>query len=169
MNNMKAGQNRSKNNKVMHKVMIQFAADKTLAPKPSQLRKWAQAALHHHELGTCSLTIRIVAEDEMTELNFSYRNKRKPTNVLSFPFTLPADVPLAIPILGDLAICARVVNEEAKQQHKTLDAHWAHMVIHGVLHLLGHDHEIEAEANAMEAIETTLMQQLGYANPYQVD
>lgn len=155
-----------KSKKVTHKIVIQYAADRSLAPKATELRRWAKAALAMEQVGNTELTIRIVSVDEMTELNFSYRNKRKPTNVLSFPYTLPEDVHLELPILGDLAICAVVVNEEAKEQGKSPAAHWAHMVIHGVFHLLGYDHALEEEAIIMENLEIAVMKKLGYDNPY---
>jgi probable rRNA maturation factor len=111
------------------------------------------------------LTIRITDEAEIQELNRTYRHKDKPTNVLSFPFEAPPGV--EIPLLGDIIICAAVVAREAGEQGKPLQAHWAHMVIHGTLHLLGYDHIDETEAEQMEGLEITLLAGLGYANPYQ--
>ena len=101
----------------------------------------------------------------MTELNSQYRHKAYPTNVLSFPFDMP-DIE-ETPFLGDIVICASVVNEEAIEQNKLPEAHWAHMVVHGTLHLLGYDHETEADANIMEPEETHILHRLGFANPYQ--
>ncbi len=115
-----------------------------------------------------TISIRIVDEAESTHLNSTYRNKHKPTNVLSFNsdfpgFSLPTmdEIPL-----GDLAICASVVSREASEQHKQLEAHWAHMVIHGVLHLNGFDHDTETEARAMETLEIQLLNGLGFSDPY---
>jgi probable rRNA maturation factor len=151
----------------MYHIVIQQAAEKALAPKPSFLKKWAETALaRKKESG--EVTIRIVSVDEMAALNKKFRYKEGPTNVLSFPFDMP-DVPLPIdvPIIGDIVICADIVNKEASDQGKTSDAHWAHMVVHGVFHLLGYDHQTDQEANVMESLEADILQQLGFANPYQ--
>ena len=150
----------------MHRIIIQYAADKTLAPKASLLRRYANTALDT-KFPAAEITIRIVDVNEMSELNSHYRQKQGATNVLSFPFTLPDDVELDIPLLGDIVICADVVNREAKEQGKERDAHWAHMIVHGVFHLLGYDHELDHEADIMEAQEITVMQTLGFSNPYQ--
>lgn len=117
---------------------------------------------------TFNIGIRIVDESESTHLNSTYRNKHKPTNVLSFKSDLPE---YALPALdeiplGDLAICASVVTSEATEQHKLPEAHWAHMVIHGVLHLNGFDHETEAEASTMETLEIQILNGLGFSDPY---
>src|SRR5690606_12322097 len=104
-------------------------------------------------------------DEESQALNLLYRGKDKPTNVLSFPCELPAGVDL--PVLGDLVICQPVVNLEAAEQNKASEAHWAHMVIHGTLHLLGYDHEDDEEARVMESLETQLLTQLGYPRPYE--
>ena len=103
----------------------------------------------------------------MSELNSTYRQKNGLTNVLSFPFTMPEDVQIDIPILGDIVVCAEVVNREADEQSKPQEAHWAHMIVHGVFHLLGYDHETDKDAEIMESLETEIMQSLGYANPYE--
>ncbi|OUS28512.1 rRNA maturation RNase YbeY [Gammaproteobacteria bacterium 45_16_T64] len=110
------------------------------------------------------LTIRIASQDEARTLNSTYRNKDYPTNVLSFPFEAPAEVD--INLLGDIVICADIVIDEAKQQNKSLQSHWAHLTIHGTLHLLGFDHIDDADAETMEAIEVNAMAMLGFANPY---
>jgi len=110
------------------------------------------------------LTLRIVDKDEIQTLNKTYRHKDKPTNVLSFPFEAPAQVQL--PLLGDLVICHDVVLEEAHQQQKTIAHHWAHMVIHGVLHLIGYDHMDDSEAQSMENLEIQILDKLGIADPY---
>lgn len=111
------------------------------------------------------LTIRIVDVNESAELNEQYRHKNGATNVLSFPFEAPAEVNLNL--LGDLVICANVVQQQADEQQKDELAHWAHMVVHGTLHLLGYDHMNEAEAKDMETKENIILSQLGYPDPYQ--
>jgi probable rRNA maturation factor len=108
--------------------------------------------------------LRIVDEAEMTGLNEQYRKKSGPTNVLSFPADLPQGV--NSPFLGDIIICAPVVAKEAKDQGKSLDSHWAHMTVHGILHLQGYNHIDNTEAEQMESLEIKIMQQLGFANPY---
>jgi len=110
------------------------------------------------------VTVRIVDSEESHQLNLEYRGKDKPTNVLSFPFEAPPGIELDL--LGDLVICRQVVEQEAKEQNKTLLAHWAHMVVHGSLHLLGYDHIEDDEAEEMESLETELMQKLGFEDPY---
>lgn len=110
------------------------------------------------------MTIRLVDEAESHELNLTYRGKDKPTNVLSFPFEAPPGIEM--PLLGDLIICRQVVEQEAKEQQKPLEAHWAHMVVHGSLHLLGYDHIEDDEAEEMESLETEIMLALGYEDPY---
>lgn len=132
-------------------------------PNEAQLRSWARAALTDLG-GTHELTLRLVDEAESGTLNASYRRKSGPTNVLSFPFQAPPGT--VSRLLGDLVICAPVVEREAQLQGKLLLAHWAHLVIHGILHLRGYDHETEPEAQAMEALETTILARLGYADPY---
>lgn len=150
----------------MHSIIIQFAADKMLIPKKSLLRKWAKQALTR-KTDSAEITIRIVDSKEMSELNSTYRQKTGVTNVLSFPFTIPESVKLDIPILGDIVICAEVVNREAEEQAKSQESHWAHMVIHGVFHLLGYDHETDKDAAVMESLEAEIMQSLGFTNPYE--
>ena len=130
-------------------------------PAPSSLRAWALAALEGATPG--EITIRVVAEEESAKLNGKFRHKPYATNVLSFPYEAEA---LSEPVLGDLVICAPVVAREAKEQNKTVRAHWAHMVVHGCLHLQGHDHEKEAEASAMESLEIRILGKLGFKNPY---
>ncbi|RZU97815.1 rRNA maturation RNase YbeY [Spiribacter vilamensis] len=113
------------------------------------------------------VAIRLIDAPESQTLNRDYRGRDQPTNVLSFPAALPVGVTL--PLLGDLAICAPVVHREAREQGKTAEAHWAHLTIHGVLHLLGFDHMDSVEAEAMEAEERGIMAQLGYDDPYQTE
>jgi probable rRNA maturation factor len=150
----------------LYTIIIQLAADKNLAPKKSLLRKWAIQALSK-KIESAEVTIRIVDCEEMSELNSTFRQKNGVTNVLSFPFTMPEAVQIDIPILGDIVICAEVVNREAQEQGKDKQAHWAHMIIHGVFHLLGYDHETEKDADIMESLEIEIMQSLGYENPYE--
>jgi probable rRNA maturation factor len=124
--------------------------------------RWARAALAGH--GRSLLTVRIVGETEGATLNRRWRGKRGATNVLSFPGTaVPGGGP---DLLGDIVICAPVVDREARQQGKPRAAHWAHMVVHGTLHLLGYDHESRAQAAVMEALEARLLARLGVENPY---
>ncbi|ABC32022.1 predicted metal-dependent hydrolase [Hahella chejuensis KCTC 2396] len=143
-------------------VDIQIASEEADLPSEEQLILWAQAALR--ETGDREVTIRIVDAEESRELNAQYRGKDKPTNVLSFPFENPPG--LTLPLLGDLVICAPVVFNEAVEQQKTAAAHWAHMVIHGMLHLQGYDHIIDEEAEVMESLETELVTSLGFPPPY---
>jgi probable rRNA maturation factor len=110
------------------------------------------------------LTVRVVGEKEITQLNETYRQKSGTTNVLSFPFDAPAEVD--IPLLGDIVICAPVVEREAREQHKTPQQHWAHMVVHGVLHLLGFDHVSDEQAQTMEHLEIKILSTLGFPDPY---
>ncbi len=144
-------------------IEIQRAADDDMAPDDSNLQHWAETALEALPAGT-ELVIRIVGPSESQALNTEYRGKKRPTNVLSFPFEAPPGLDVAH--LGDLVICAQVVNDEAAQQGKPAAAHWAHMVVHGVLHLRGFDHAEPAEADAMEARETAILSTLGIADPY---
>ena len=110
------------------------------------------------------VTVRVVDEPESQELNHDYRGKDKPTNVLSFPFEAPPGID--IDLLGDLVICKQVVEREAIEQNKPLISHWAHMVVHGCLHLLGYDHLEDQEAEEMESLETEIMESMGYSDPY---
>lgn len=134
-------------------------------PSQDQFEQWVAAALQHtRTYDEPELTIRLVASEESQQLNHAYRGKDKPTNVLSFPFEAPAHIDL--PLLGDLVICVDVVESEANEQQKALNAHWAHMVIHGCLHLLGFDHIKDDEAEEMENRERQIMAQLGFPDPY---
>lgn len=142
---------------------IQVATDYANLPDAKVLETWALAALSSSDKHF-ELTIRIVDKAEIQELNASYRGKDKPTNVLSFPFEAPEHIELDL--LGDLVICADVVHDEANEQGKDETAHWAHMVIHGVLHLIGYDHIDDIEAEEMEGLEIKILHELGYTNPY---
>ena len=143
-------------------VDIQRATDAPDQPDDDSLMRWAALALRDHP--GKELTIRLVDAEESQSLNNDYRDKNYPTNVLSFPADLPPE--LNIPLLGDLVICVPVVNREAVEQGKAREAHWAHMVIHGCLHLLGHDHIDDAEADVMEHLERQLLAELDIADPY---
>ena len=137
-------------------ISIQFASSQPQLPSKSQFRKWAKAALRVDT----EVTIRIVDEAESRELNKTYRGKDYATNVLTFPI---AEIPH---LMGDIVICAPVVEAEAKAQNKLLEAHYAHLTVHGILHLHGYDHETEAQAELMESLEISILAKLGYANPY---
>lgn len=142
---------------------LQIACEAANLPSEAQFTLWAKTALQGHR-SEAELSIRLVDEDESAELNMQYRQKPGPTNVLSFPADLPPE--LELPLLGDLAICKQVVEHEAKEQHKAYLDHWAHMVIHGTLHLLGYDHIQDDEAEEMEALEIALLKTLNISNPY---
>jgi len=144
-------------------VDIESTSESDEVPAPSLMRRWISAALTPH-IQDAELCVRIVDDEEMADLNGRFRNKPYATNVLSFPAELPDGVD--IPLLGDIAVCAPVVNREALEQHKTSEAHWAHMLVHGCLHLLGYDHQDDSEAEEMEALETALLGGLGFADPY---
>ena len=135
---------------------VQYASEAKDLPTRAQFRRWFAAAL----LGDVSVTLRIVDVEEGRELNKNYRGKNYATNVLTFVY---ADHPVS----GDVVICAPVVAKEAAEQGKELLAHYAHMTIHAALHLQGYDHQDEREAEAMEALETSMMLKLRYENPYQ--
>ena len=144
---------------------LQIASDANSLPTQTQFAQWISHTLQHlDKLSVVEMTLRIVDVNEMTHLNETYRKKSGPTNVLSFPFTNPPG--MTLPLLGDIIICADIIRDEAKAQGKSLEAHWAHMVIHGCLHLLGYDHIVDAEAVEMESLETKLMLELGYKEPY---
>jgi len=151
---------------------LQWGIDELPLPTQGQCEKWVLASLINAEgIESTELTVRIVSPDESKELNRDYRQKDKPTNVLSFEFEQPeglADIGESIPYLGDLVICAEVVASEAKAQEKTLESHWAHMIVHGALHLQGYDHIEEKDATEMEALEIKIMSGLGYPNPYEI-
>ena len=132
-------------------------------PTAEQIEQWATAAVQPQS-DEVEMTVRIVDEAESHELNLNYRGKDRPTNVLSFPFECPDEVEL--PLLGDLVICRQVVEREAQEQDKSVMAHWAHMVVHGSLHLLGYDHIEDDEAEEMESLEAQIMTGLGFADPY---
>ena len=138
------------------KLTLQIASELANIPSKAQFKKWAKAALRMDT----ELTIRIVDEDEGRALNSQFRGKDYATNVLTFPLTEDPH------LMGDIVLCAPIVVAEAIAQNKTLEAHYAHLTVHGILHLHGYDHEIEAQAQLMETIEIQILAKLGYANPY---
>jgi probable rRNA maturation factor len=140
---------------------------KAWAPRARDIATWAGTAIGRRAAGG-ELGIRVVGSAESRRLNARYRGKDKPTNVLSFPPAPLPDLAADSRPLGDLVICAQVVRSEAREQRKPLEAHWAHLVVHGALHLVGYDHEREAEAKRMERREITVLRRLGFANPYRV-
>jgi probable rRNA maturation factor len=142
---------------------IQYAITTEGVPEADQLRHWLQQALAGRA-EQAELSVRIVDEAEITALNHRYRGKEYPTNVLSFPYEAMPGVESSL--LGDIVVCAPVVAREAIEQGKAAEAHWAHMVIHGVLHLLGHDHHEAAQAERMERLEVQLLARLGFPDPY---
>lgn len=135
---------------------LQIASNSADLPSNAQFKRWVRSALRVDT----SVTIRIVDEAEGRQLNADYRGKDYATNVLTFPLT---EVPV---LMGDIVICAPVVAAESVAQHKPLLAHYAHMTVHGVLHLHGYDHEVDAQAELMEAMEVAILHRLGFANPY---
>lgn len=135
---------------------VQYASSHLNLPVQRQFRKWAKATIRVDT----EVTIRVVDEVEGRELNKTYRGKDYATNVLTFPLTEEPH------LMGDIIICAPVVATEALAQNKPIEAHFAHLTVHGVLHLHGYDHEIEAQAELMESLETAIVTKLGYANPY---
>ncbi len=145
-------------------LVVQYAVgDRNDLPDRSQLRRWAQAALMQH----AEVTLRFVDEDEGRSLNRDYRGKDYATNVLTFAYAPPSRLTShASALSGDIVLCAPVIAREALEQHKPLQAHYAHLVVHGLLHLQGYDHEHEREATAMEAVESFILRRLGFPDPY---
>lgn len=136
-------------------------------PDEDDIRRWVQTALNGLRSEDTEISLRLVDEPEMSGLNHNWRGKNGPTNVLSFPSDLPPE--LDLPLLGDIVVCVPVVRREAAEQNKALEAHWAHMLVHGTLHLLGYDHIQEDEAEIMEACESSILATLNYPCPYQGD
>lgn len=143
---------------------LQLAVEnETNLPSQALIQQWLDQIITPFQ-ADAEITVRIVDEAESHQLNFDYRGKDKPTNVLSFPFEAPPGIELNL--LGDLIICRQVVEAEAQEQSKPVLAHWAHMVVHGSLHLLGYDHIQDDEAEEMEALETEIMLSMGFEDPY---
>ncbi len=139
------------------KLSVQYATGTGTIPTSAQFKKWVKAALTKN----AEITVRIVDESEGRALNEKFRGKKAATNVLTFYYD---DI---LPLTGDIVLCATVIEKEAQQQHKTLIAHYAHLTVHGVLHLLGFDHENDKDAAEMEQIEKNIVTSLGYNDPYQ--
>ena len=136
-------------------------------PDESELRRWVFAALAGQREAGTEISLRLVDEAEMSQLNQTWRGRQGPTNVLSFPADLPEG--LDLPLLGDIVVCVPVVRREAAEQAKALEAHWAHMLVHGTLHLLGYDHVNDNDAEIMEALESRILGTLNYPCPYRGD
>ena len=149
-----------------YQIDIEVNSQHPLIPSQEKCEAWITAVLQHQKLNNAEVSVYVVDEDEGRQINRDYRGKDYATNVLSFPADIPEEV--GVPLLGDLVICAPVIEREAKEQNKDINAHWAHMLVHGSLHLLGYDHMEETEADLMEELETRLLQQLGFPPPYAV-
>ena len=150
-------------------VDVQVACDDPDIPAPTEIADWVAAAVAAADTadnGPAEVSVRIVAAAEIQGLNASYRQQDKPTNVLSFPADATAQPGGEPVLLGDVVVCAPVVRAEALEQGKPLADHWAHMLVHGTLHLLGYDHQADTEAARMEGLETTVLEGCGIANPY---
>lgn len=146
------------------KLSVQYATGRRGLPHKASLARWASAALAGLGRRRVSLTVRIVGRAESAALNRRYRGRPSATNVLAFSFEDPPGVSSAH--LGDLVICAPVVRREARAQGKPEKAHWAHMVVHGIMHLRGYDHRYRKEATVMEGKESRILQRLGFPDPY---
>jgi len=144
-------------------VEVQVATDAPGVPDEPRLRHWAEAAWQGRP-GNADVVLRITGEDESRNLNHEFRGSDRPTNVLSFPFEPIAELDLHH--VGDIVICAPVVAREAAEQDKAVEAHWAHMVVHGMLHLQGYDHQDAQQAHAMESLETEILTGMGFPAPY---
>jgi probable rRNA maturation factor len=151
----------------MNHIEIQTAVTSPGQPSQQQIQCWIDAALEGLQQDS-EIVVRIVDEHESASLNEQYRHKQGPTNILSFPFETPEGFPhIALDLLGDLVICAPIVTREALEQNKKLEHHWAHLIIHGVLHLLGYDHTNDEEAELMESKEIAILKLLKINDPYQ--
>ena len=147
---------------------LQLATEASDLPAEAQLRRWVELALRQRTADS-ELTIRLVDAEEGQELNAEYRGKDSATNVLSFALNEGEEAVAGLPLMGDIVLAAEVVAREAAEQGKDLHAHYAHLTVHGMLHLQGHDHETDTEAEAMEALETVILARLGYTDPYAVE
>ncbi|MDD5319348.1 MAG: rRNA maturation RNase YbeY [Methylococcales bacterium] len=151
----------------MNQIEIQTIFYSNGQPDQKQIQRWVDVALDDLDKDT-EIVVRIVDEQESAELNKHYRRKPGPTNILSFPVEVPEGIELNL--LGDLVVCAPVLEKEALEQHKALTDHWAHIIVHGILHLLGYDHIDETQAELMESKEIAILNKLNIKNPYiQVD
>ncbi|NOR70961.1 MAG: rRNA maturation RNase YbeY [Methylomarinum sp.] len=148
----------------MNVLDLQLVSESKNLPSQDQFQYWVDSVLKDDSQDS-EIVIRVVDEDEMTQFNEQYRNKTGSTNILSFPFDAPDAV--ESDLLGDLLVCAAVVEREAQQQDKILEHHWAHMIVHGVLHLLGYDHIDDQDAEEMEALEVKILKTIKINNPYE--
>ena len=152
---------------IMIKVDIQHATTSPEIPENQQIRKWVKTTLSAVNKKNRELTVRIIDEEECSDLNEQWRKRTGPTNVLSFP---AGNVEQFTPgFIGDIILCAPVINREAVEQKKQRDSHWAHMIVHGTLHLLGYDHLKAEEAEKMELLEIRILESMGIKNPYQLN
>jgi len=167
---MKTSQASSQNMEMRLLVDVQVALsaeDAEEPPSAADLTTWANHAYNACSQAPAEISLRICGRDEMTHLNETYRGKQGPTNVLSFPVEQVAEVPeLSSILLGDIVVCHPVILQEAQEQGKSYPAHYAHMVTHGVLHLCGYDHQTDQDAQEMEHLETQVLTQQGFTNPY---
>jgi probable rRNA maturation factor len=148
-----------------HHVDIQHASLESPPISDAKLTEWVTSALATTK-NSAEITLRIVNVDEMTQLNHTYRQKNKPTNVLAFPSNIPAHIALEYPFLGDVIVCPDVLKQESLDLTHPLEAYWALIVIHGTLHLLGYDHIEDHEAEIMQALEVALLTQQGFTHPH---
>jgi len=148
----------------MNTLDLQIASISKQLPSEALFKVWVDAVLRDPSQDS-EIVVRIVDEDEMIQFNEQYRNKKGSTNILSFPFDSPEEV--ESDLLGDLLVCAAIVESEAQQQNKELEHHWAHMIVHGVLHLIGYDHINDSEAEEMEALEIKILKTIKIDNPYE--
>ncbi len=142
---------------------IQIVSESKQLPSLEQFQSWVDSVLTDKAVDS-EIVIRIVDEQEMTQFNEQYRKKKGATNILSFPFDAPEGIESQL--LGDLLVCAPIIEKQAIQQNKTIEDHWAHMIVHGILHLIGYDHINDAEAEEMEALEVKLLKTIKIKNPY---
>lgn len=157
------------NIKAEHKVELELQNESCFVTMPSieNIQKWVDIAYQAHS--NTSLCIRVVDREEGKQLNESYRGKKYATNVLSFVFEAPSlPTEISLPYLGDLVLCEPVIQREAREQNKKIMQHWAHLIIHGMLHLQGYDHITKDDAYRMESLEIQLLEQLGITNPYKI-
>jgi|TARA_B100000929_G_scaffold142724_1_gene112878 probable rRNA maturation factor len=147
-------------------VQVQLAVQDSAVPETPTIVSWVNTTLLATPHHLTEITVRVISKGEMLNLNSRFRGQKAPTNVLSFPSEETPNIETGIS--GDIAVCAAVVRSEAVEQNKTLDAHWAHMMIHAVLHLCGYDHINDVEAAIMEALEVQVLDKLGFGDPYNI-
>ncbi|MCF6252302.1 MAG: rRNA maturation RNase YbeY [Methylococcaceae bacterium] len=148
----------------MNYLDFQVVSQSNSIPSIDQFQSWIDVVLSDESIDS-EIVVRIIDEAEMTQFNEQYRDKIGPTNILSFPFDVPEGI--ASILLGDLLVCAPIIEKESLQQNKIIDHHWAHIIVHGVLHLLGHDHIDECDAKEMEALEIKILRKIKIKNPYE--